>query len=299
MVSSFFTFPFEPMGGFLRNLSLSGFAGNMAAVFLYALISLIPAVAWIYLRKKGRTIKADSMLFLLSAVLFYVLYYSVNPGLLKTQIAGSGGIYLSGLFYSVLVTYGVIRISNMAMTGGRGEIQKLLRIFLYLLAVLFGGAVLMELFVALPEAIKSAGEVYTSATMVFDLTGSNYMVSATLLYAVAALDIFMNMMPYVFDIVIIIKALHLLKELEQDWYSKESVRAAGTLSEVTGRCLVIVTVLGLIYNLIQFIGRNSLLHSKMQISIPIVSIVFLLSVLLLARYIRSGQELKEENEMFI
>ena len=55
-VSGFFStivaFPFEQLGEGLRALSLSGGAGNAAAILFYVLLSLIPAGIWLILKKK-------------------------------------------------------------------------------------------------------------------------------------------------------------------------------------------------------------------------------------------------------
>ena len=281
MASAIFTFPLESIGGFLRNMSLSGAAGNIAASILYGGICLIPVLVWFILKKKQKMVKSDYLLFPLSALLFYVLYYSINPGLFHTNIVGTGGIYLSGLFYSALVTYGVIRIQGMAVKGSRKTIQFLLKFFLYLLAVIFTGMALLEFTVSLPEAMKAAQDSYEQAAAFSGLVGMELSVRQEMIYVTTVFDSVVRTIPYILDVIIIFKALALVKELQKDWYSKESVKAAGDLSEVTGRTLVIITVMGFAYNLIQFFGRNSVAHSEMKISIPILSIVFLLAVLLL------------------
>ena len=57
-VSGFFStivaFPFEQLGVGLRALSLSGGAGNAAAILFYVLLSLIPAGIWLILKKKQK-----------------------------------------------------------------------------------------------------------------------------------------------------------------------------------------------------------------------------------------------------
>ena len=76
-VSGFFStivaFPFEQLGEGLRALSLSGGAGNAAAILFYVLLSLIPAGIWLILKKKQKAMPIDFTLFLLSVLLFVVL----------------------------------------------------------------------------------------------------------------------------------------------------------------------------------------------------------------------------------
>mgnify|MGYP000585668477 CR=1 FL=1 len=49
--------PFELIGKGLRFLSLSSAIGNVIAIIIYAVISMIPAIYIIYQRKRGRTQK--------------------------------------------------------------------------------------------------------------------------------------------------------------------------------------------------------------------------------------------------
>ena len=145
MLSTIVTFPLEQVGALLREMSLSGTGGNLAAIILYAAIALLPIGVWFFLRKKGWETKADVMLFLLSGTLFYVLYYSVNPGLFETKLPGSEGLYLSAIFYSVLVTYGVIRIQTMASKGSKKTLFSLMKFFLWMLAAVFAVMAFVEL----------------------------------------------------------------------------------------------------------------------------------------------------------
>lgn len=112
-VSGFFStivaFPFEQLGEGLRALSLSGGAGNAAAILFYVLLSLIPAGIWLILKKKQKAMPIDFTLFLLSVLLFVVLYYMINPGLMGFAVPGTGKWSLGSTFYSVLLGYLLIR----------------------------------------------------------------------------------------------------------------------------------------------------------------------------------------------
>ena len=71
------------------------------------------------------------------------------------------------------------------------------------------------------------------------------------------------------------------------------------MADGTGRVLVVTTVLEFLYNMLLFFGRNHVAVTQFTIQIPIVSILFMMAVLLLARYIRASQQIKEENELFV
>jgi len=299
MITSILTFPLEPFGKALREMSLASSADNVAAILFFVLFGLSPVFLWLFLKKKGLALKADYLLFLLSAVFFYSLYYSINPGLFKTQLAGAEGIYLSGLFYSSIVTYGVIRIWAMAMSGSRQTIHRLLKFFLTIVAVIFGGIALMEFTISLPKALTEVREAYETYETFASLAGMEVPANLAVMEAVAIMDSMMRAVPYILDIIIIIQAFSLIRELQKDWYSKESVMASQKLVDVSGRTLVIITVLGLFYNVLQIIGRNHILRANLKVSIPFLSIIFLLAILLASKYIRASQELKNENDLFV
>lgn len=301
MATTIFTFPFEQLGTWLRDLSLSGTAGNIAAIILYTGICLLPVAVWLILKKKKKDRKGDLLLFLLSAACFYILYYSINPGLFETILPGARGLYLSGLFYSILVTYGVVRIQSMAMHGDRHTLHKLMKLFLILLGIVFGAIVFLELAITMPAAMENTREYYESIQTLFVFAGAEASIQLNLglMEAVTFMQSLTQAVPYVLDIVLIWQAYLLMNELQKDWYSEESVAASGKLAVTAGRNLVIVAILGMCDNLLQIFGRNGIKDVNLTVSIPILSILFMLAVLLAARYIRASQEIKTENDMFI
>ena len=78
--------PFELIGKGLRFLSLSSAIGNVIAIIIYAVISMIPAIYIIYQRKRGRTQKEDILLVAFTGLLFYSMYMFINPGLMYQKM---------------------------------------------------------------------------------------------------------------------------------------------------------------------------------------------------------------------
>ena len=88
--TSLAAFPFEQAGYVLRQMSLSGTAGNAAAIVLYLTLGLLPCLAWLLLKKQGRLLAVDHLLPALSVLLLAVFYYMVNPGLIVFGVPGTG-----------------------------------------------------------------------------------------------------------------------------------------------------------------------------------------------------------------
>ena len=58
-------------------------------------------------------------------------------------------------------------------------------------------------------------------------------------------------------------------------------------------------VADILFNLLQLFFQKQLYQINYVVQVPVFSIVFVLAVLLFARYIKEMQELKEENDLFI
>ncbi len=72
--------PFDLAGRGLRQLSLSSGIGNVIAIGLYLVISLIPIGYYIWMKIKKRQGRiVDVLLFVMSGYLLFALYYFVNP----------------------------------------------------------------------------------------------------------------------------------------------------------------------------------------------------------------------------
>ena len=106
-ILSVVTIPFTLLGKGLRVLSLSGSAGNIAAIVIYAMVCILPLAL---ILKKKKT-KEDWLLVLGSAMLFYVLYLMVNPGLMpKSMDSDVGSAILCGTVFSIFVSWGILKL---------------------------------------------------------------------------------------------------------------------------------------------------------------------------------------------
>lgn len=145
ILASLAAFPFAQIGLGLRWLSLSGAVGNGLAIGLYVLLGLIPLIALGVIWRRRRLRRADALLAVLSALLFWVLYLMVNPGLLTAWLnLAAGGIVgravLGGAVYGVLAGWLVLRALEMARGTSAGRLLWALGWLLGLLAAAFVAA---------------------------------------------------------------------------------------------------------------------------------------------------------------
>ena len=115
---SVMAFPMAPIGMGLRKLSLSGSAGNIAAIVIYILLSLLPLGYLLFCSRRRALTASDGLLAVLSVLLFAVLYVMINPGLIGEllgthMLMETGKAMLGGMVWSVVVGYLVLQILRL------------------------------------------------------------------------------------------------------------------------------------------------------------------------------------------
>lgn len=298
MEFNIYSFPLEQIGWGLRQLSLSGAIGNMVAIMIYLLVGSIPVGAFLIMKKKRMIYKIDYMLIALSMLLLVVLYYMINPGLLSGTMAESGKLLLSGTFYSALVGYIVLRMIGSNHKGtDLITLQKTIRVLLYLVMILLVCSVFVECFVNLPAnllAVKEGNSVSDGIGELFygapDLTMTNIFLT---------LQAVVNALPYGLSVVIVFCCIKALEELLLDSYSEKAISRVRKITRLCRISLVAVVLSGVLFNLVQLLFSQWIHQMNITIDIPIFSILFILVIHMLAKYIEENQKLKEDNSLFI
>ena len=289
--SAIIAFPFEQIGWVLREMSLSGAVENVAAIIIYIIISLIPCGIWWLLRKKGKGAGEDKFLPLISVLLFAVIYYMINPGLLAVSSYGGGKILLGGTFYSVLFGYLVLRILKKFVSADAVQLKKWLRMLAYIVAVLFVYMVFGNRFGTLVDSIRNVNQANSG------FSGMSSGLEITYIFLI--LQFVVDAIPYILDIFIILTAIKVLDELLSDPYSDVAVSASERLGNLCVKALVITVISEIVFHLLQLVFSGSIRQINVVVSIPVFSMAFILAVLLTVRYIRENQRLKRENDLFI
>ena len=286
-------FPFEQIGRGLRALSLSGGLGNAAAIVIYIAVSLSPVAALPIIRKKRKMFPEDGLLILLSAALFAVLYFMVNPGILGMMTGGGPGLAVGGsvvgiIVYSVICGYFVLRVLRLSLASDSITLMRYISLMLGALGAVF---TYMAFGYGFRSLITSVAELRAGNIGNEHLLGPSY-VFLVLRYAADAA-------PYVLNVWVIIAALKLTEELKKDPYSVETVRASDSISRYCAVALAVTVLSGIGFNLLQLMMMHKLRTINVSVSIPVLSIAFLLAALLLARLNSDNKRLKDENDAFI
>lgn len=297
MELNIFTFPFEQIGWALRQLSLSGAIGNVFAIIIYLFIGAIPAGIFLLLKKKGKSHEIDIMLLVLCVLLFVLLYYMINPGLIATTVPGSGKAMWGSVFYSLLVAYLVIRAVIKNEEKDLNTLQKNLRIVLILIMVLFAVSVVVEMFVNLPSAWAKVEEGNTGTGTPLDLFYG--VPDLTLTYVFLVMRSIVTALPNGLSAIAVFFCIKALEELISDSYSEKAVAIVRKIIVFCKKSVILVAVLGMIINVAQLVFESQLYDVNVTVSIPIFSFLFLLVIHVMGRYIEENQRLKKDNDLFI
>lgn len=284
-------FPFAPLGRLLRRMSLAGGAGNAGAVGLFALVTLLPLV-WLLVRAARRRLRAeDALLPLMSALAGFTLYGAVNPGVLVRWLGPVGGAMgtaiMGGAFWSVLVAYLALRALRACRAA---DGTKLLRCGFWVLGALAALAV-FGAFGAGPFALTNALASLRAGNQGNPALGTTY--------AFLGLRCAVSAGAYLLDLAAVLAGWDLLAAWGRDSYSQETVAAADTLARRCGLALTATALMGAGLQLAQLAFASRLYSQSYDLSVPLTPMALALGALLLARSLRAGKALKDDNDLFI
>lgn len=283
-ILSVVTIPFTLLGKGLRVLSLSGSAGNIAAIVIYAMVCILPLA--LILKKKT---KEDWLLVLGSAMLFYVLYLMVNPGLMpKSMDSDVGSAILCGTVFSIFVSWGILKLLRKGQTSEKGSGYNTLRILLGACAALY---IVAGFGIGAGELKVEIEAVRTGNTM----PGQNLLdtyIFLFLLFAVQAME-------YTLDACLMIFGIELTKELELNPYSESCLIAAGKMSKKAQGYLTAILLSNMVLNIAQVFAASRLYNIDAMVRIPVFSVALCLGSMALTRLLGQGKEIKEENDLYI
>lgn len=267
--------PFQKTAELLGKLSLSGDVGNAAAIAAYSLICLVPVFLLLFKMKKKNFRREDSLLVLLSAVLFAVVYLLINPSEMGAFGAFSTGTEtVSFAFWSLLAGYLILKFTSSLEKADSEKTEKLLSAVLRIIGCVFVFAVVAA----------------TNTTS--ENSGFAGVVTNVFCFANTAV-------PNIFGIASVFGGLNLLEELTKDKYSEETVKATDRLSEICILGVKASVVVSALYNVLQLRYISVLSDVSFRLDVPLLSLGFILAVLIMSKYVRDSKALKEDNDSFI
>lgn len=264
------SFPLTKSADLLGTLSLSGKVGNALAVIIYALVCLIPVFVLLFRISRKTFVKTDSILVLMSAVLFAVIYLLINPsemGVHAFNEASASTVAFS--FWSLLIGYLVLKFADTLKNTEGKRTEKLLSVVLKIIGAVF---------------------MFALCTLEFSKT------EVGIVTVFSALN---SVLPAILGIRTVFFALDLLTEFSLDRYSENTVREAEKLSRFCILALEFTVGVSALLSVLQLRFINELSNVKFSAEIHLLSIGFVLLVLILSGFLKESKALKEDNDSFI
>lgn len=278
------TAPFLLLADGLRQLSLSGTAGNVMAMVVYTVICLLPLLGLLRKERRGE----DFLLVLASMLLFYALYAMINPGLPNSIMATAfGPVILVGLFCSILLTWGCLKLLRKVQDGSL-SFYGVLRILLPLCAGLW--------------IIAGFGlGVLHCKTKILAVQAGNTMPGLDLVptYLFLVVSFLLNAAEYSLDALLLLYGASLVTALEQEPYGEAACQLAEKMAKLSRFSLLFLLIGSLVFNLFQLFFFHVLFQVQATIEIPLFSLCLMAGILALAKLLQHGRQLKEDNELFI
>lgn len=291
--SGIMAFPFEQIGLGLRWLSLSGGAGNIAAIVIYAAICLLPLLWALWRGRKRGWHNGDWLLPVFSLMLFGVIYLMINPGLLANTLLGGEGIEamkaaLGGCCWSVLVAIAVLALLRRSNQADRGQNQRYLGNMLNILAFFFAA---MAFGGGVADFSADLTKLYEGNTM-YEPGLTNTVIAIALQNIAATL-------PYALDALVALKGAQLMSSVSADRYGEETLAMAEALQRFCVLCLKITIITSVVVNILQLAFIEGLYAVDVKVVIPLLSIGFVLLTMTLLGFMRENKALKDDNDLFI
>lgn len=296
------TAPFRGIGAGLRALSLSGRLGNLAAWGVVLAVSALPVIflAWFY--RRHRRAWADWLLVLGVPVLFYMLYYMVNPTLLRGpafDVLGTElvkdmplSIFLAGAVGSLLalaVAWLVLRGLRAMDAAPMERLADSLRGLLTVGAALTAFGVVCGDLAALLErcaAVKSGN----SGPMTGELR---------LTIGILGLLALLEMAPGLLAALTLLWGADLSAAVGGQTFGQETLELCGRTAAGCRWVAQVTVLLAAFANLLQLSLVGTLRDSRFSVSLPLFPLLLSVALFLLCRCLQRGKALQDDSDSII
>ena len=281
--------PFELLGSGLRHLSLSGTIGNAVAMAIYIAVCLIPVGIALYFVKNKKARFEDTILLVLSTLLFRGIYIFVNPG----TIAKMKDALITGEMYkiaicttivSVIILYVLIKAVRSVDNMKEKKLLTFLKVVCGIAQIIIVGAVFYIGVSDLFANIQKATENNQYITNTYVLLVFRFLVEQT---------------PNICVFLILTRLMNVAEFIKKGFVSEEAMIAIKSISSVCKKSVMIMMFASVILNIVQLlvIGHVSITHY--QVDIPVFQLLLVVVLLIITKIIEESNKIKEDNDLFI
>ncbi len=288
---NYITFPWEQLGGLLRRMSLAGELGNAAAWACYLTVGAVPLAVWVFLLFRGRAVKIDALLSVLSAVIYVGVWFFVNPSYIDVYLSPAYmggfakytlGLVLWGVFFSWLL----LRFLTGYEKWGRARLLRALEIILGVYGVLRLASFFLQ-GEELSAALRTLEENNTGAS---DLGLSRFFL---------VLQTVTDKLPQMLELALFVMAIGFLHGCERENFSAEGLRWVEKLKRYSALFVAVVLIANVGVNVLQLLFARRIYSSSYNVVLPLREVMVMLGILILSRFYLESRRIKEDNDMII
>ena len=279
-----FAAPVNALGQALRGLSLSGTGGNIAAWAITLVVSLLPLLPFLLLRRKRKATE-DWVLLLLIPQLFALIYYAVNPTLIDSLAAPFLPVGQLGVILATAVTWLVLAFLR-AMAEAPGERLAAA------VGVLFTGCAFLLAFGA------GANQAAAWRTAVDSVRAGNTGDIAFTAFMLAVLGV-LRAAPYLLGAAALLWGGRLVEAAGRDPFSQDTAQLCDRTALACRMAAEAAVILALTVNLLQLMSFSLLVKVDFQVELNLLPLALAGAMFLLSRWMRQGLALREDNDSII
>ncbi|MCR2047113.1 hypothetical protein NSB25_07470 [Acetatifactor muris] len=290
----YITFPWEQLGGFLRSLSLSGSAGNIAAWILFIVTGALPLALCAVLAVRHKIRRADVLLPVLAVVLYAALWFYTNPSYMDLYLSpipteGFSRYSLAAAIDCTFLTWLLLRFLHNTEKPERRRLLTGLQILLSLYALILAAGSLWQNGTAFIAARQKMEEMNTAA----DRMQLN--ISTVFLMLQALTDLF----PAIAEAILLILTAAFIGSFAKAPFGAGTFSLLEKLKKASGQFLILILLTNLGLTLLQLLFSGYILSSSYLLLFPLTEIIVVLGIRLLTLLYLDGKRLKEDNDMII
>ena len=279
-----FTAPVNALGQALRQLSLSGAGGNAAAWAIVLVVSLLPLLPFLLLRRKRKAAE-DWVLLLLIPQLFALLYYAVNPTLIGSMAAPFLPVGQLGVILATAVTWLVLAFLR-ALAEAPGE-----RLAAAVGVLLTGCALLLAFGAGFSQAVAWCSAADSAQA------GNTGNVNFTIIM-LAVLGV-LRAAPYLLGAAALLWGGRLVEAVGREPFSQDAAQLCDRTALACRMAAEAAVILALTVNLLQLMAFSLLVKVDFQVELNLLPLALAGAMFLLSRWMRQGLALREDNDSII
>jgi len=274
--------PFLWYGSALRNLSLSGFWGNLAA---WAAVLFVSALPLLILRKKGGWERSFPVL--AAAVLLAGQYFLVNPTRLNTPLREAFPVAALETVLSLAAAWWVLvwlrRLGTVEQARLTGVFRRMFRVC----GLLLTGASAFGTVRALCADWTGIAQGNTAAPDGLGVT-----------FAVLVLLSALRFLPDLLAGLTLLLGGELAAELDNG-FGQEGVALCERVARVCAMAAQITVAAAAAVNVLQLLLIEILRDASFRLEIPLFTLALSAGLMLLCRILKRGRELQEDSDSII